>query len=534
MKKIFLVILLVLALSITFVACGEHEHEFDDKWTYDANNHWHVATCDDTDDVADEAPHDFGCVIMNNIRTCLVCGYSENVSPIKPEPPHEHTYATEFSANADGHFRVATCEHADEVTDSAPHTYVDGICTECEWWSSATDVLIAQVSKLDVWDYALSFNDIVINNVNLLSEGIEHDSYTVSGELKLRLSVDGLFSGCGYIVLNDELSVKAVVNENAVYAIVHSTGDEGNKYIRCQLDELFAQSGVDVSQITSYVDEFNANTQQVRDLVAQIESVVKYLPKDKISQLISQLVTVDDEQSANGLTAYVVNCDVLRNFNERLATATVADFVDTAYGEEGFFANLPAFVEGLFDMRVNEVFDLIEKNFGLTFDEVFELIDSLIADYYPDKNVNTIDQLLAAMGKPLPAPIKTLVTINKYSRLGFLLETSQIFGDTKLRAEDIVAKVQEFCNAYGDKTIYQIILGDNDDMTVDDLKQSVDDAADKLEATPVTMFVDGDGVLQRISAGGENGEIVLSRGQDLTQDYSHVIDDVNASANAAD
>lgn len=531
-RKPIYILALVLLLSLTLAACGEHEHEFDVKWSVDAINHWHAAICGDTEEAADKDAHGFKTSADGKTEQCEVCGYSRNVI-VTPDPkPHEHTYATEFSANESGHFRVATCEHADEVTDNAPHAYVDGICTVCKWWSSATDVLLAELSKMDVWDYTVSIDDVTINNVNLLSVGIEHDSIVVNGELKLSVDSDGKISGCGYFALNDEQFAKAVIDDNVVYAIVSGNSDDGSRYIRCQLDELLEFCGVDVSQVTSYVDKINANTRKIRDYVSKIASAVKYLPAEKISQLISQFVAIDDEQSANGLTAYIVNCDVLRTLNETLAAATVADYVDRAYGD-GFFANLPAFIEGLFDMHVYEVFDIIEEKFDLTFDEVFELIDSLAADYYPDENVNTIDELLAAIGKPLNAPLKSLIYINKLSRLGFLLDTLQKIGSVNINVADIVAKVTDFCNAYGDKTIYRIVLGNNAEMSVDELKQLVDDAADKLEATPATVFVDGENVIQRIAADGENGSIALTRGQDLTQDYSNVIDDVNASVNAA-
>ena len=65
MKKSFLVFLIVLCV-FGMMACKQepepkaepkHEHTFSDTWSSDENNHWHSATCEHTDEVADKAAH---------------------------------------------------------------------------------------------------------------------------------------------------------------------------------------------------------------------------------------------------------------------------------------------------------------------------------------------------------------------------------------------------------------------------------------------------------------------------------------------
>lgn len=47
---------------------------------------------------------------------------------------HEHTWATEWSSNAEGHFHYATCEGHETVKDSVlPHNFVGGECTVCHY-----------------------------------------------------------------------------------------------------------------------------------------------------------------------------------------------------------------------------------------------------------------------------------------------------------------------------------------------------------------------------------------------------------------
>ncbi len=36
----------------------EHEHTYSDKWSWDDKNHWHEATCEHKDLVADKGAHD--------------------------------------------------------------------------------------------------------------------------------------------------------------------------------------------------------------------------------------------------------------------------------------------------------------------------------------------------------------------------------------------------------------------------------------------------------------------------------------------
>ena len=43
--------------------------------------------------------------------------------------PHVHTYADELTNDNDYHWYAATCEHTDEVSDKALHTWDEGVVT---------------------------------------------------------------------------------------------------------------------------------------------------------------------------------------------------------------------------------------------------------------------------------------------------------------------------------------------------------------------------------------------------------------------
>ena len=135
MKSTFTKLFALLALVAMMFALGscdlfateeEHEHTYSDKWTYDATNHWKVATCTDGDEcktaVAEKAAHTL------SGDKCSVCGWTK---PADPEPetpaPHEHTYATEWSKDADKHWHAAICNTEESCAsakkDEAAHDY---------------------------------------------------------------------------------------------------------------------------------------------------------------------------------------------------------------------------------------------------------------------------------------------------------------------------------------------------------------------------------------------------------------------------
>ena len=84
MKK-FKILSLVLSVCMAaaciacFGACApkdEHEHTFATAWSSDENSHWHAATCEHSDLVADKAAHKF-----DENGKCTVCGYQSEPEP---------------------------------------------------------------------------------------------------------------------------------------------------------------------------------------------------------------------------------------------------------------------------------------------------------------------------------------------------------------------------------------------------------------------------------------------------------------------
>ena len=96
-------------------------HTFSEAWARNSSQHWHAATCEHTDQKSELAPHSD----EDQDGLCDVCSY--NVG-------HTHTFATEWESNELAHWHVATCNHTDEKGDYAVHTDLNanGKCDTCD------------------------------------------------------------------------------------------------------------------------------------------------------------------------------------------------------------------------------------------------------------------------------------------------------------------------------------------------------------------------------------------------------------------
>ena len=68
-------------------------------------------------------------LVLSVALLLAACGNQDSGS--QPEvPQHEHTYATEWSKDANNHWHAASCEHAEEVSEKAAHTWNSGEVTK--------------------------------------------------------------------------------------------------------------------------------------------------------------------------------------------------------------------------------------------------------------------------------------------------------------------------------------------------------------------------------------------------------------------
>lgn len=116
----------------------EHVHTYSNDWSKDATNHWHAATCEHKDLTKDKAAHtwDSGKITKEPTEketgiktfTCTVCKFTRTEDI--PQLVHSHTYSKSWTSNEEEHWHAATCEHKDQRSEVAKHTWNEGEITK--------------------------------------------------------------------------------------------------------------------------------------------------------------------------------------------------------------------------------------------------------------------------------------------------------------------------------------------------------------------------------------------------------------------
>ena len=98
-KKILFAFLFAF-VGIILASCG-HEHTYATEWSKDATHHWHAATCEHTEEVADKAEHAWNegevtteaTIDAEGVMTytCSECGQTYEI--------HEHSYEIMYNQN---------------------------------------------------------------------------------------------------------------------------------------------------------------------------------------------------------------------------------------------------------------------------------------------------------------------------------------------------------------------------------------------------------------------------------------------------
>ncbi len=126
-SKKLLLILFALVFAVTAIALAAckpdkpvdpvppHTHTFQEGWTFDNVNHWHAATCDHASEKSDIAPH-----ILDENGACTVCDYAEVQAQFEFELLEDNTYALTGVTNPD----VATFANVPATHEGANVTVI--------------------------------------------------------------------------------------------------------------------------------------------------------------------------------------------------------------------------------------------------------------------------------------------------------------------------------------------------------------------------------------------------------------------------
>lgn len=78
--QVFFAVIMIAALLLGLTACKrKHKHTYAEQFSYDAENHWHPATCEHTEEKQDFAAHKM------EDGTCKTCGYQTVTLQVKLE-----------------------------------------------------------------------------------------------------------------------------------------------------------------------------------------------------------------------------------------------------------------------------------------------------------------------------------------------------------------------------------------------------------------------------------------------------------------
>ena len=138
MKKIKLIPAVLVVGSFVLAGCGEtpqptHTHTYAEAWTTNSTQHWHANTCEA------ECGQKLASALGNHVDEnkdgkCDVCAKELT-------PAHVHTFSSAWSTDASKHWHAATCEHTDEVSDKAEHSFG-------EWKEKEAATFAAAVSTI--------------------------------------------------------------------------------------------------------------------------------------------------------------------------------------------------------------------------------------------------------------------------------------------------------------------------------------------------------------------------------------------------
>ncbi len=126
MKKVSLLVLVCMILSLAFVSCDmitPHEHSFGTEWLNDGKNHFNA--CSGCSEKGSLEAH----IDSNGDNACDICNFPiENLYSV-----HEHEYNTAWAFDAVNHFH--TCKTCGGVTASAAHADANGdnACDVCSF-----------------------------------------------------------------------------------------------------------------------------------------------------------------------------------------------------------------------------------------------------------------------------------------------------------------------------------------------------------------------------------------------------------------
>ena len=500
MKKylsIVISMMLVVAL-LGMVACDvvpsdTHQHTYATEWSTSDTEHWHVATCEHTDEVSDRAAHDFNVEVTRvattgeageAVYTCKVCGFSK--AETLNYADHQHIIGWDRT-RAEHTQKYICCDQKIVNPQHGEHTYKDGaICTVCGKYSVVEDA--CEKLNQGLFSYTL-----VVENIDLpltaISEDNDNDITINSGAFKLgldencMLTLVGTFSGTisEYIEVaakkNDkvisDISGTLIVDNNKVYVVAKSTegamlwqrfttGSDHFATVGADSVELYAVYDINKQLANLGVEGFTSIVNKVLD--------VAYDNGDEIKAIVDAIMSVDTGDSFdkwfvkgdNGV--YTLNFGVINAFNDSVKGMTFGDLLTNLLGEN-YATTIETIVKSVLNMTVGNILDMLEAQ-GVDIYEINNKLNELIAMYYPGEE-NSIEEILSANGVPIPDGVLFADFIdNKIVRAYTVIKIVNMIGAataeegttwTEITVESVITTVNDIVETLAPQKIYDVV-----------------------------------------------------------------------------
>ena len=134
-------------------------HTYEEEWSHDGAFHWHLSSCEHTGLKGSFGPHVWENPQVLTPSTCEIEGvveYTCACGATKTGPIPKHTFSEAWTGDESYHWHAATCEHTDQISDKAEHTFDKGVdngdgtvtftCTVCG--KSVTENVSADISMI--------------------------------------------------------------------------------------------------------------------------------------------------------------------------------------------------------------------------------------------------------------------------------------------------------------------------------------------------------------------------------------------------
>lgn len=500
-KSLFLTLLLALVCVLTFslVACDGiiddgHTHTFAKEWSTSDTEHWHAATCEHTDKVADKQAHDWKITVTQKatpdtagtaVYTCKVCGKVKEATFAYDN--HEHVL--DWTSTYRTHVMDYVCcdKHPTEAQTAEKHTFnANHICEVCHSYS-VVDEAREVLDESGIFDAAFLLKDVEIN-LSLLSDSnndihLNNIVVQIGLDNNCNLTAKGVFDveiistvtttptdGSDPVTTKESEPVNGmfIIRDNTVYLQLVDEDAEGNEesmYVSMSLTDILVANGMEgiVDALDAAINQVYANGADVKELLDKIqaamdESSIEITPFDPETDTTFGMFFVKNEDGS--YTSSLDSILMFNNIGKQLTLNSVLMLATETKGSEEYIPLINSYVTIALNTRVSALLKGLETA-GYDLRDINKKINSAIAksDSIP---ANSLEDLLRLAGVDIAEGKTAADLVYDAGNMSLLDILNLVAKANNPDAETITLSkatqyVSDFINRNKDKKIYDLL-----------------------------------------------------------------------------